>query len=144
MLGFRGNAHLPAVAALPLARGTRYRAHTNRPELSIEMLPSRQRRRRCRTRLRCMPAIALVMPLLLGGCGAERALDNATGFTAHLSCSCVFVSGRDLHACIADLPPETRYLDIALDRESRQVRVSALWVANVARYEEGRGCKLQD
>ena len=85
-----------------------------------------------------------VAALLLGSCGADRALDNATRFAARLTCSCVFVTGRDLLACIADLPEHADLLDIRIDLPRQSVIARAFWVTGEARFEEGLGCKLVD
>ncbi|MFM7273111.1 MAG: hypothetical protein ACKO4A_04540 [Gammaproteobacteria bacterium] len=87
----------------------------------------------------------LCLPLLfaLAGCArVEEPVETAARFVARMSCSCVFVSGRDLPACLADLPPEAQWLDVELGQNA--VRASVLWVQGVADFEEGRGCRLQD
>ena len=90
-------------------------------------------------------AVALALCLLLGGCErVEQPVSNALRFVARMSCSCVFVSGRALPACLADLPAETRWLDVNVDPVSQKVSASALWLKGEARYQEGRGCQLQD
>lgn len=80
----------------------------------------------------------------LGACDAERSLENATRFAARVTCSCVFVSERDLSACVADLPEDAARLDLSVDQPGRRVLASVLWVEAEARFDEGRGCKLQD
>lgn len=83
--------------------------------------------------------------LLLAGCDAlEQPAVNATRFVARMSCSCVFVSGRELQSCIADLPDEAAWLPVELDREAGTVTAGALWLKGVAQYSEGRGCRLRD
>ncbi len=82
--------------------------------------------------------------LLVSGCDASRALDNATRYAARMSCSCVYVTGRDLQACIADLPPQAQWLGIDVDSGARRVLVRALWAKGSALYTEGRGCRLED
>ena len=83
--------------------------------------------------------------ILLAGCSrVEQPVTNAARFVARMSCSCVFVTGRDLPACLADLPPEATWLRVQVDEATRRVRASALWLQGEARFEEGRGCQLQD
>jgi hypothetical protein len=83
--------------------------------------------------------------ILLAGCSrVEQPVTNAARFVARMSCSCVFVTGRDLPACLADLPPEATWLRVQVDEAARRVRASALWLQGEARFEEGRGCQLQD
>jgi hypothetical protein len=93
-----------------------------------------------------MRAIGVVMTLtLLAGCSrVEPPVTNAARFVARMSCSCVFVTGRELQACLADLPPEARWLSVDVDAVAHRVRASALWLQGEARFQEGRGCQLQD
>jgi hypothetical protein len=93
-----------------------------------------------------MRAITLVIALaLLTGCSrVEQPVTNATRFVARMSCSCVFVTGRELQACLADLPPEAGWLSVDVDAVAQSVRASALWLQGEARFQEGRGCQLQD
>jgi hypothetical protein len=93
-----------------------------------------------------MRAITLVIALaLLTGCSrVEQPVTNAVRFVARMSCSCVFVTGRELQACLADLPPEAGWLSVDVDAVAQSVRASALWLQGEARYQEGRGCQLQD
>lgn len=86
----------------------------------------------------------LMLGGVLSGCDASRTLDNATRYAARMSCSCVYVAGRDLQACLADLPPQAQWLDIDVDSETQRVTARALWVSGSAHYTEGRGCRLED
>ena len=82
---------------------------------------------------------------LLAGCDAEPALQNATRFVARMSCSCVFVSGRELPDCIDDLPGESAsLLRVAIDQPARRITARALWIEGSAAFEEGKGCTLLD
>ena len=83
--------------------------------------------------------------ILLAGCSrVEQPVTNAARFVARMSCSCVFVTGRDLPACLADLPPEAAWLRVQVDEAARRVRANALWLQGEARFEEGRGCQLEN
>ncbi|MBK7171098.1 MAG: hypothetical protein IPH83_18320 [Gammaproteobacteria bacterium] len=86
----------------------------------------------------------VMLGLVVSGCDASRALDNATRYAARMSCSCVFVTGRDLQACLADLPPQAQWLDIEADRAVQRVTARVLWATGSAHYTEGRGCRLED
>ena len=92
-------------------------------------------------RLACLLAVAL----LLAGCTRiEQPLANATRFAARMTCSCVFVTGRELSACLADLPAQAAWLAFELDPSEHTVAARALWVTGVADFREGRGCRLRD
>lgn len=89
--------------------------------------------------------MALLALLAVAGCDrVEQPVSTATRFAARMSCSCVFVSGRELAACVADLPAEAGWLDFELDPATRTVAASALWITGVAEFSEGRGCRLRD
>jgi hypothetical protein len=89
--------------------------------------------------------LVLGLVLALAGCDrVERPLTNATRFVARMSCSCVFVMKRELADCLGDLPKEASWLDVAADSSAGTVTANALWVDGVARYTEGRGCRLRD
>lgn len=88
---------------------------------------------------------ALITVLLLAACSrVEEPVTTAARFVARMGCSCIFVTGRDLPACLADLPPEASWLRVQVDESARHVRASALWLQGEARFTEGRGCQLQD
>ncbi len=90
-------------------------------------------------------AVRGVSVILLAGCSrVEQPVTNAARFVARMSCSCVFVTGRDLPACLADLPPEAAWLRVHVDETARRVRANALWLQGEAHFEEGLGCQLQD
>ncbi|MBK6288580.1 MAG: hypothetical protein IPJ33_21785 [Gammaproteobacteria bacterium] len=86
----------------------------------------------------------LMVGFVVTGCDASRSLDNATRYAARMSCSCVYVSGRDLPDCLADLPPQAEWLAIDVDRAAHAVTAQALWASGRAHYTEGRGCRLED
>lgn len=89
-------------------------------------------------------SMVLAVALLTGCSRVEQPVTNAARFVARMSCSCVFVTGRELQACLADLPPEARWLSVDVDAVAHSVRASALWLQGEARFQEGRGCQLQD
>jgi len=65
-------------------------------------------------------------------------------YAAKSLCSCVFVEGRSDAACLDDLDPAARDLEIDIDRRSAEVRVSLPLLAEaVARVHPGMGCRLE-
>lgn len=95
-------------------------------------------------RLRARFLLATAAALLASCDAVEQPASNAVRFVARMSCSCVFVSDRELQACIADLPDEAGWLPVELDRDARTVTAGALWLKGVAEYREGEGCRLRD
>jgi hypothetical protein len=69
----------------------------------------------------------------------------ATGYAAKQTCSCVFVSGRDLNSCIADFPPEAGS-NINVTVEGQTVRASVLFgaIGAEAVYEDEFGCEISN
>lgn len=69
----------------------------------------------------------------------------ATGYAAKQTCSCLFVAGRELNACMADFPRDAQGL-ISVKPEGGIVRASALFgaIGAEAAYEDGFGCTLKD
>jgi len=92
-----------------------------------------------RSRL-CVIALAL----LLIGCDAQPAAQTATRFVARLSCSCVFISQRELSQCLDDLPAEASWLSVRVDTQAATVTARALWIEGRAQFAEGKGCMLLD
>lgn len=86
----------------------------------------------------------LMVGFVVTGCDASRSLDNATRYAARMSCSCVYVTRRDLQACLADLPPQAQWLDVDADSAAQRVTARVLWKTGSAHYTEGRGCRLED
>ena len=76
----------------------------------------------------------LQRPMLYGRIG--------TTYAAKQTCSCLFVSGRSLAACQADLPGPADNL-IKLSVEGHHVQASAYGIVHAsASYEEGYGCRV--
>ncbi len=67
-----------------------------------------------------------------------------SGFVAKQVCSCMFVGGRDLAACRADLRPRAERVQAEVLLPERAVRA---WVPllgeRTARYHDGTGCSLE-
>lgn len=65
-----------------------------------------------------------------------------TGYAAEQTCACVFVSGRALDSCRADLDPLARRL-VSISVGSDEVRASSLGLERArARYDAATGCTL--
>ncbi|SKA40018.1 hypothetical protein SAMN02745126_06301 [Enhydrobacter aerosaccus] len=96
--------------------------------------------------------ISFLLPLMLGGCGVDRALHVASSLTAHELCSVAFVEGRDPEPVFHDyLQPfigvriVADRLHYTVDHERRQV-TATVGHAFAARavYAEGRGCTVMN
>lgn len=92
---------------------------------------------------------ALVVVLLVVGGTMFMASDTARGmgvgvnYTAKMLCSCVFVQGRGVEACYADMLSNVESIPVQIDREALTVRTSIFGVlTGEASYEEGKGCLL--
>jgi hypothetical protein len=92
-------------------------------------------------------ALVVAAAAIAGAAWAARGPVNyariATGYAAKQTCSCVFVSGRDLDSCIADFPPEAgSNINVAVEGET--VRASVLFgaIGAEAVYEDAYGCRI--
>ena len=75
---------------------------------------------------------------------ARHAVMIGAGYVAKLTCSCVYVAGRDLEACRADFPPYMDGIEASLLPGAAGVRTEAslLGVERIAAHAEGEGCRL--
>lgn len=93
--------------------------------------------------------LALAVILVGGGAWASRDQVTyahiATGYAAKQLCSCMYVSGRTLDACVADYPEDARR-NVTVAAEGEMVRASVLFgaISAEAVYEEGYGCRIVD
>lgn len=72
-------------------------------------------------------------PMLYGRIG--------TTYAAKQTCSCLFVSGRSLAACQADLPRGADVIQLSVS--GRQVKASAYGLVHAsASFEDGYGCRV--
>lgn len=72
------------------------------------------------------------------------ALAVAANAVAKMTCSCVFVSGRELSECVKESPPGFDIATPWVDEELPGVSSSIYWVVRgTARYREGLGCRLE-
>jgi hypothetical protein len=73
--------------------------------------------------------------------GRQAAL--ATGYIAHVVCSCRFVGGRDMASCETDREPGTEVVQIAEDSARRTITARVPWLASrTARFDPEYGCAL--
>jgi hypothetical protein len=87
--------------------------------------------------------LIVLASLLLG----PRALGMAqvgVGYVAKQICSCVYVGGREVDACRADLLPAMDPIDVQVLADREGVRASVLMgaVERTALHHEGSGCTL--
>jgi hypothetical protein len=74
------------------------------------------------------------------GRDAAAFADIGTAYAAKQTCSCVFVSGRTLESCRADLPAAPG-VDLKIAVSGDEVTASALGLFKAsARFENGYGC----
>jgi hypothetical protein len=68
------------------------------------------------------------------------------GYSAEVTCACLFVSGRAPESCAGDLDPLARKLvSVSIAPASRSVTARSLGLARrTARYRDGYGCALDD
>lgn len=94
-----------------------------------------------------MVAAALV---LLSGCGDARSyeqndLELLTSYTAKEACSCLFVLEQPADFCTVWTKQNPPLARIAIDREKKEVRASALvmWGATARFVDAREGCRLE-
>ncbi len=81
---------------------------------------------------------------LLWGPRAVGMAQVGTGYVAKQVCSCVYVAGREVDACRADLMPSMDPINAKLLRDREGVRASLLMgaVERTALHHVGSGCTL--
>lgn len=81
---------------------------------------------------------------LLWGPRAVGMAQVGTGYVAKQVCSCVYVAGRDVDACRADLMPSMDPIDVQMLGDREGVRASLLLgaVERTALHHPGSGCTL--
>jgi hypothetical protein len=99
-------------------------------------------------RKRVVIPLSIVAVLGIGGAVAWRALrvsdliEIGVGYSASLTCSCLFVSNRPLASCRADLDPLAQKL-ITIEPGDRAVTARSMGLARVtARLDEAGACTL--
>ena len=81
---------------------------------------------------------------LLWGPRAVGMAQVGAGYVAKQVCSCVYVAGREVDACRADLMPSMDPIDAKVLRDREGVRASLLMgaVERTALHHAGSGCTL--
>jgi hypothetical protein len=77
----------------------------------------------------------------LGQLSAQAAL--ATGYIAQVTCSCRFVSGRDMASCDTDREPGTDVVQVEEDSANRTITAKVpLLSTRISRFDPEYGCML--
>ena len=99
-------------------------------------------------RKRPLIALGIAAVLVLAGGIAWRVLkvsslvDIGVGYTAQLTCACLFISHRPLESCKQDLEPLARKL-ISVEPGAGEVTARSLGIAHAtARFDQALGCTL--
>jgi hypothetical protein len=94
--------------------------------------------------------IAIVVVVLVVGVGVYLArpivyaAGIATEYVARRSCMCVFVSGRTLPACIAEMPQDVSGVEAEVIPEQAAIRAHISFIAErTARYDGGSACTVE-
>ena len=78
------------------------------------------------------------------GAQGQRA-QLASGYVAHVVCSCRYAGGRDLKSCATDLEPGMEIVRMSDDPRARRVTASVpLLARRSARFAPGYGCSFDD
>ncbi|WP_051135973.1 hypothetical protein [Sandarakinorhabdus limnophila] len=73
--------------------------------------------------------------------GRQAAL--ATGYIAQVTCSCRFVSGRDMASCDTDREPGTEIVQVEEDSANRTITAKVpLLSTRISRFDPEYGCTL--
>jgi hypothetical protein len=100
-----------------------------------------------RRRLAWIAAVLIGLIVLAALVWGPRAVGRAqigVGFAAKQICSCVYVTGREVPACRADLMPAMDPIDVQVLGDPEGVRASLLMGAlkRTALHHPGSGCTL--
>lgn len=91
-------------------------------------------------------AVLLVLAAVWGGVkftGTGKQAEIATGYVAHVVCSCRYVGGRDMASCATDFEPGMEIVEVEDDPERRRVTASVPLLANrTAVFDPEHGCAL--
>ena len=72
-----------------------------------------------------------------------RQAQLATGYIAHVVCSCRFVGGRDMTSCEGDREPGTEIVEVTEDSAGRSITARVPMLASrTARFDPEYGCTL--
>lgn len=104
------------------------------------------------SRKRLIWAAALAAVLVVAGAiawavrGPLAYAEIAAGYAAKQTCSCLYVSGRELQSCMNDLPEDARRAITVTPSDDRTVRASVAFgaISSQAQFDEGYGCRFVD
>jgi hypothetical protein len=119
-------------------------------ETSAPMPPSPAPANGGRTRRRWLIWGSVLALCLLAGAwlglrysSTGRQAQLATGYIAHVVCSCRFVGGRDMASCDTDREPGTEIVDVTEDSANRSITARVpLLSKRTARFDPEYGCTL--
>jgi hypothetical protein len=90
-----------------------------------------------------LAALALIALFAVKQSATGRRAELATGYIAHVVCSCRYVGNRDMASCETDFEPGTEIVDVKDDIDKRTVTASVpLLSKRTARYDPEYGCTL--
>jgi hypothetical protein len=90
-----------------------------------------------------LAALALIALFAVKQSATGRRAELATGYIAHVVCSCRYVGNRDMASCQTDFEPGTEIVDVKDDSDKRTVTASVpLLSKRTARYDPEYGCTL--
>ena len=94
--------------------------------------------------------LALLTLLLVLGAGCERYKANdlqiLTGYSAKMTCSCIFVMKRSEDFCASWVKESPDVKTVSIDRDAKTVETEALslWGARARFLDARRGCVLEE
>ena len=94
--------------------------------------------------------VGLALVVVVGGIyGYQRfapLINTGTGLVAHQMCSCVYVSNRELEACLDERWPDMQTIPAELIELNGKpgVQATSFISTRTATFETGFGCTLQD
>ncbi len=90
-----------------------------------------------------LAGLALIALFAVKQSATGRRAELATGYIAHVVCSCRYVGNRDMASCQTDFEPGTEIVSVKDDVEKRTVTASVpLLSKRTARYDPEYGCTL--
>jgi hypothetical protein len=90
-----------------------------------------------------LAGLALAALFVIKHSATGRRAELATGYIAHVVCSCRYVGNRDMASCQTDFEPGTEIVDVKDDTDKRIITASVpLLSKRDARYDPEYGCTL--
>jgi hypothetical protein len=101
-------------------------------------------RRTRKWRLLAMVVAVVAIALVWRELRVSAMAEIGAGYAAQQTCACIFISGRELESCRAELDPLARWL-VSVRPTRAEVTASTLGIAHAtARYDKNFGCTLED